>query len=232
MSRKILGDNVLFKAEQDSDRKVYNPAEENLFDSELIKRLWVHYLHEKESGLLPTYFWTKKNFGFEVQNLKFIIKECQDKNPAQLLLEVLSSVFQEDSMYLTALVQALFHLNYGNEFTIDTSGWPDRGYQVGRYLRGRENKPIILNLYGNFQECGWSAEYCDFVIHGLVEQCGRYAKHCNYTFYDMVGEYGFDAENCRFDFMPDAEVKNYLRTGLKGNVVRRMRETGKWEIVK
>lgn len=108
--------------------------------------------------------------------------------------------------FLTAIVQALYNLNYGDEFVIDIRGWPKDEYLGMFFLRGCPDRPLTLKLHGNFREVGRLGEYTNFIISGNIEHCGFFSK------------------NSMFSLMPDSAIENYL--GHKSNVIRLVNEKG------
>lgn len=207
----------------------YTPPEEKLIDSGLVNRLVEHYIEERDKGRLDIF--DGDDFKSEVQTLKSLIKEGTDKPNPQLLLDTLTVMLKDESYteesdffprtyYLTAVIQALYNLNYADEFVIDIRDWGGEMYNnntVGDFLKGKPDKPLTLNVYGDFGFCGYRAENCSFIIHNkVIYGCGT------------------GAEYCTFDLMPDAEVWSdglYDAEPSRGNIVRRMKENGEWEII-
>lgn len=214
MQRDLFRDMKRSEGEE-IERKEYNPPEEELVNQELIDRLVEIYTKDK-MGLTV---WVKQNFDSEVARLESIIRDAGDKLHPQLLIDPLTSVLGDESgtryfrrtEYLTLVIQALYNLNYTDEFVVDIKDWNEGGKHVGGYLHGSSDRPIILNLHGNFYSCGVQAEHCDFIIHGKVAWCGSFAGDCG------------------FNQMPDAEIENYLAKPHRRNILREMNENGEWK---
>lgn len=244
MPRNVLeGAESLGEPEEDSGRRIkYKPPEQKLANFELLEKFLEHYATEQDSGRLNLSL--EEDFGTIVKELESIMKDSQllgqhliDKLTTDLRDESGSPYFR--SAYLSALVQALYNLGHGSEFKINIWDWPEVGsalgpnqhtvgYVVGSHLHASEDNPLTLNVAGDLETCGFSAEYCNFIIEGTTEWCGLGAENCSFTFYDYVWKC-CDAENCRFDMLPGAEYKKYEGDPAKGNVLRRMNEDGKWE---
>lgn len=237
----------------------WNPPEENLVDSELISRLVEHYIDGGDIKKLN--LWMEDDFGFEVQSLQTIIKESRGNVIPQPLIDSLTSVLVRESdeplfrgftrtMYLTAVVQALYNGDYSDRFVIDIRDWPENGYDIGNNLNGRPDRPLTLNLYGNLRwccldarhvhfilndnvrVCGSLADHCKFIFYEDVDWCGNSAKHSHFTFHKKVRNFGMYTEDCGFYLMPDAEMGTYYGNPSEGNLLRRLKENGEWEIIR
>lgn len=242
MARKLFEGMTSSETELDSDIE-YTPPEEELFEIELANKLLEHYISERDKANRRLVLHHPRDFQSEVHALESIIAGHNFHPQALIDTLTLRLVVESDGKnyhgnpiftrteYLTALVQALYNLDYGNEFVIDVRNWPEEYYWVGKYLKGKENKPLTLNLYGDVDCCGSYAGYCDFTIHDKVESCGLGARYCNFTFYDVIENCGHSATNSTFNLMPGAEVKKYLAIQPNHNIKRRMNEDGEWEII-
>lgn len=276
MGRDILR-NMKCPEPGSKERRVYTPCKEKLVDSKLVGRLLEHYTEERDrEGLDILLSW--HDFESEVKTLASFLGDTENNFHPQLFLNALTHLLKDESeiswfsktQYLTAVVQALYDLNYNN-FVIDVRGWPeeDEDYScVGWMQRGEPDKPLILNLYGKyFWSCGNETEYCNFILHDVAKKCGSQAKYCHFTLhevveecgsaaeyshfslynkvekcgpwaensvftlYDEVYECGSDAKDCTFNLMPGGEIEHYCARPDRGNVLRRLKENGEWEII-
>ncbi len=236
----LFGNEDLFRREQDSnpDRIEYKLPEEKLFDIGLIIRLLEHYIDKIYQYNIDLGLWRKDNFESEVEKLEAMIKDTGDKFNPQFLIDALTIKLKEESdtgvssraEYLTAVIQALYNLDYASEFVIDTREWGknEDSCHVGDFLKGSRDKPLILDLYGNFYWGAHWTEYCNFTLHNIVEHCGTLAEHCNFIIHGKVTMCGFDASYCTFSLMPHAEIEHYHADPLKGNVRKIMNDAGEW----
>lgn len=216
MARDILK-NMKKPEGEGNEKKEYTPPDEKLVDSELINSLLEHYITARDSK------WANLSnheaFDSNARTLESIIKGAKDKFHPQPLIDALTLMLVDYSDrqhftitdYVTAVVQALYNLGY-NDFTIDIRKWQkDRwAYYAGGYLKGREENPLTLSLYGGFWSCCYYAQHCNFTIHDKVEWSGGHAEHCT------------------FDLMPNARIEEYIALESWGNRLRRMNEKGEW----
>lgn len=242
MSRgNIFGDGKLFKEEQKQDLE-YKPPEEELVDSGLVHRLIRHYINQRDDESNRKYS-LRWSFRFEAQELTSIFGEPGDTLRPQLLIDSLTALLKDEldgedftrTYYLTALVQALYNLNQGNEFIVNIrdwpGDWPESGNYVGNYLKGKPRNPLTLHLYGNASWCCDFAEDCNFIIHDRVWECGQGAEYSDFTFHDNVWICGSLAKGCTFSLMPNVKIGVYSADHFRGNVLRKMNENGDWEKV-
>ncbi len=213
MSRgNILGNGNLFRKEPEQTSTKYTPPEERDWGSVLFNTYLLLKREETET-------WNEEGFSSAVETLESAISTA-DKLEPQSLISSLTDMLRNESdnyifsrtMYLTAVVQALYNIGY-NEFVIDVREWPEGDYQIGNYLHGTPDKHLTLELYGNFWWCGWRAE------------------NSNFTLYDEVRNSGYEAQNCTSDQMPNAKIENYWASKSKGNRLRRLNEKGEVTVI-
>lgn len=204
--------------EPDSNRVKFKPSDERNTCMELFNM----YIFLRDDGVRT---WDRRDFESVVETLEPVVKGAGSRPESQHIIDSLIGMFQDEQdillfsrpMYLTAVVQTLYNLNYGWEFKINLRDWP--GYKpeyksVGNYLKGRPERRLILELQGDFYLGGFYAKYCDF------------------NFYGEVGWAGYFAEHCTFNLMPGAEIGEYWANRLQDNILKRLNEKGKWEIIR
>lgn len=197
--RNPLGNRDLFREEPEQNIEYKSPEAR---DIELLSLGLLHYYiteRDKERSIT-----IGKSFEYMVENMESMIEYAGDKLQPQSLIDSLTAKLRYEhdrginftrTDYLTAVVQALYNLDYSCEFAVNITNWPDGYHFIGDCLKGRPSKPITLNLYGNFYECGSAARHCIFSL------------------------------------MPNAEIIKYQAGLLGGNLLRKMKADGEWEII-
>lgn len=222
----------------DKRRTAYTPPEEPVVDARLIDTLVEYYIF-RTNGKFPN-LCNEMDFHNTVMDLEPEIGDSKGRFHPQTLIDSLTVMLINETDkqhftrtdYLTAVVEALYNLDYGNEFTIDIRSWPkDDYYYAGSYFQGKPDNPLTLNLYGKFWACGVGVRYCNLILHNRVVEVGDSAKHSTFTLHDNVDLCGLHAEDCTFSLMPSARLKSYDAESHFHNTLRRMNENGEWEII-
>lgn len=277
MSRKdLFGNGDLFKEEEEPDRKDYRPPEEKFVDFELIDRLVEHY-HQVNSTALRSAISAvnkicgrdddpRREYSRTVGGIWTIIKDSNVVVPNLLITGLAAKIKDEVDhtpigklWYLSHVVQALYNMDCDDRFVIDIRDWsnePERTYVTGTYLHGSKDRPLFLEIFGDFYSCGDWARYCVFTLHDNVKELGGAAEYSEFIIHQQIKSAGHSIKlskyrmswskytksnslglvtyespnrNCTFSLMPGAEIKSYEGKSSNGNVLRKLNENGEWE---